>query len=256
MPGGSRPPSRDARRRRSVSRHCARPTRPSRAQWHRGRPPTRDCSSVRACRIGAGTSSSGWRPVYGGAVRLSAMLAGATRADGASARRRARRARWTAPPHRARSRVREDRRPSDGGRRNGDPMEINGIAHTFVTVSDFARARDAYAELLAFFGMKCVLDGDGFYYCVGDRTAFGLGPARPSTPASASCRIAWGCTTSASAPTRGRRRARVRPRSRGEGRAPAGGGRLGARLLLGALRGSRRHAPRGELRAGQGLLKD
>jgi len=27
-------------------------------------------------------------------------------------------------------------------------MEINGIAHTFVTVSDFARARAFYSELL------------------------------------------------------------------------------------------------------------
>lgn len=53
-------------------------------------------------------------------------------------------------------------------------MEINGIAHTFITVGDFARARAFYAELLPFLGMKPVLDGDDFYYCVGGRTAFGL----------------------------------------------------------------------------------
>ena len=53
-------------------------------------------------------------------------------------------------------------------------MEINGIAHTFVTVSDFARARSFYSELLPYLGMKPVLDGDGFYYCVGGRTAFGV----------------------------------------------------------------------------------
>jgi len=56
-------------------------------------------------------------------------------------------------------------------------MEINGIAHLFVTTGDFARARAFYAKLLPFLGMKPVLDGDGFYYCVGGRTAFGLRPA-------------------------------------------------------------------------------
>ena len=56
-------------------------------------------------------------------------------------------------------------------------MEINGIAHTFVTVGDFARSREFYSQLLPFFGMKPVLDGEGFYYCVGGRTAFGLRPA-------------------------------------------------------------------------------
>jgi len=58
-------------------------------------------------------------------------------------------------------------------------MEINGIAHMFVTTGDFARARAFYAQLLPFLGMKPVLDGEGFYYCVGGRTAFGLRPASP-----------------------------------------------------------------------------
>jgi catechol 2,3-dioxygenase-like lactoylglutathione lyase family enzyme/gamma-glutamylcyclotransferase (GGCT)/AIG2-like uncharacterized protein YtfP len=56
-------------------------------------------------------------------------------------------------------------------------MEINGIAHLFVTTGDFARARAFYSQLLPFLGMKPVLDGEGFYYCVGGRTAFGLRPA-------------------------------------------------------------------------------
>jgi catechol 2,3-dioxygenase-like lactoylglutathione lyase family enzyme/gamma-glutamylcyclotransferase (GGCT)/AIG2-like uncharacterized protein YtfP len=58
-------------------------------------------------------------------------------------------------------------------------MEINGIAHLFVTTGDFARARAFYAQLLPFLGMKPVLDGEGFYYCVGGRTAFGLRAATP-----------------------------------------------------------------------------
>ena len=58
-------------------------------------------------------------------------------------------------------------------------MEINGIAHLFVTTGDFPRARAFYAQLLPFLGMKPVLDGEGFYYCVGGRTAFGLRPTSP-----------------------------------------------------------------------------
>lgn len=53
-------------------------------------------------------------------------------------------------------------------------MEINGIAHFFVTVGHFAQARKFYGKLLPFLGMQPVLDGDGFYYCVGGRTAFGV----------------------------------------------------------------------------------
>ncbi len=53
-------------------------------------------------------------------------------------------------------------------------MEINGIAHVFVTASDFDRSRAFYEKLLPFLGLKPVLDGEGFYYCVGGRTAFGI----------------------------------------------------------------------------------
>ncbi len=53
-------------------------------------------------------------------------------------------------------------------------MEINGVAHTFVTSSNFARSREFYSKLLPFLGMRPVLDAGGFYYCVGGRTAFGV----------------------------------------------------------------------------------
>ncbi len=59
-------------------------------------------------------------------------------------------------------------------------MEINGIAHVFVTVSDFARSRSFYQKLLPYLGLTPVMDGEGFYYCVGGRTAFGLRPAAPT----------------------------------------------------------------------------
>jgi len=58
-------------------------------------------------------------------------------------------------------------------------MEINGIAHVFVSVSDFARSREFYQKLLPYLGLAPVMDGEGFYYCVGGRTAFGLRPAGP-----------------------------------------------------------------------------
>jgi catechol 2,3-dioxygenase-like lactoylglutathione lyase family enzyme len=53
-------------------------------------------------------------------------------------------------------------------------MEINGIAHTFVTVGDFARARAFYSKLLPFLGLKSVMDIPGMYYCVGGRTGLGI----------------------------------------------------------------------------------
>ena len=59
-------------------------------------------------------------------------------------------------------------------------IEVNGMAHVFVTVGDFPRAREFYSKLLPFLGMKPVLDAEGFYYCVGGRTAFGLRPAGPA----------------------------------------------------------------------------
>jgi catechol 2,3-dioxygenase-like lactoylglutathione lyase family enzyme len=58
-------------------------------------------------------------------------------------------------------------------------VEINGVAHTFVTAGDFEASRTFYARLLPAMGMKPVLDGDGFYYCVGGRTAFGLRASSP-----------------------------------------------------------------------------
>jgi len=59
-------------------------------------------------------------------------------------------------------------------------MEINGMAHVVVTVSNFAAARAFYGELLPFLGLRPVLDVDEFFYCVGGRTAFGIAPAEPA----------------------------------------------------------------------------
>lgn len=53
-------------------------------------------------------------------------------------------------------------------------MEINGVAHVMLTVTDYDRARDFYGKLLPHLGLKPVIDGDGFFYCVGGRTAVGI----------------------------------------------------------------------------------
>ena len=52
--------------------------------------------------------------------------------------------------------------------------EINGIAHTMLTVSNFDTCREFYLKILGFMGLKPAFDFEGFLYCVGGRTAFGI----------------------------------------------------------------------------------
>jgi catechol 2,3-dioxygenase-like lactoylglutathione lyase family enzyme len=56
-------------------------------------------------------------------------------------------------------------------------LEINGMAHVILTVSDFPAAREFYGALLPFLGLTCVIDSPEYFYCVGGRTALGLRPA-------------------------------------------------------------------------------
>jgi catechol 2,3-dioxygenase-like lactoylglutathione lyase family enzyme len=58
-------------------------------------------------------------------------------------------------------------------------MEINGIAHIFLTASNFARAREFYGKLLPFLGLKPMIDSDQVYYCVGGRTAVAIRAPSP-----------------------------------------------------------------------------
>ena len=53
-------------------------------------------------------------------------------------------------------------------------MEINGIAHVMLTVSDFEACRPFYEQLLPFLGLRPVFQTDGYLYCVGGRTALGI----------------------------------------------------------------------------------
>ena len=53
-------------------------------------------------------------------------------------------------------------------------MEINGIAHVMLTVSDYDACLAFYERLLPFLGLRPVFQMEGYYYCVGGRTAVGI----------------------------------------------------------------------------------
>jgi catechol 2,3-dioxygenase-like lactoylglutathione lyase family enzyme len=53
-------------------------------------------------------------------------------------------------------------------------MEINGIAHLMLTVSNFEACQPFYEKVLTFLGLKPVINADGMLYCVGGRTAVGI----------------------------------------------------------------------------------
>ena len=58
-------------------------------------------------------------------------------------------------------------------------MEINGIAHIFLTASNFERSREFYRKLLPFLGLKPMIDSDAVYYRVGGRTAVAIRAPSP-----------------------------------------------------------------------------
>jgi len=53
-------------------------------------------------------------------------------------------------------------------------MEVNGVAHTFITASDFEASVAFYRQLLPFLGMEIVADSPDTFYGVGGRTGFGI----------------------------------------------------------------------------------
>jgi catechol 2,3-dioxygenase-like lactoylglutathione lyase family enzyme len=61
----------------------------------------------------------------------------------------------------------------------GKSMEVNGVAHVFLTASNFERSCEFYRKLLPFLGLKPVIDTDTTYYCVGGRTAVGISAPSP-----------------------------------------------------------------------------
>lgn len=61
-------------------------------------------------------------------------------------------------------------------------MEINGIAHLILTVSDFVAARRFYGALLPALGLVPLIDTGGYYYCIGGRTGIGIRPSESAAP--------------------------------------------------------------------------
>lgn len=57
-------------------------------------------------------------------------------------------------------------------------MEINGLAHVFITAGDYEASVAFYRQLLPFLGLTPMLESDDWYYCVGGRT--GIGVRRPA----------------------------------------------------------------------------
>jgi catechol 2,3-dioxygenase-like lactoylglutathione lyase family enzyme len=54
-------------------------------------------------------------------------------------------------------------------------IEINGMAHIILTVSEWDKCRPFYEALLPFLGLKRVFSGQDSIYFVGGRTAVGVG---------------------------------------------------------------------------------
>jgi catechol 2,3-dioxygenase-like lactoylglutathione lyase family enzyme len=131
-------------------------------------------------------------------------------------------------------------------------IEINGIAHVILTVSDFPAARVFYGKLLSLMGMSAVCDTDKLFYSVGGRTAIGIEPCAPEhrDERFVQTRVALhhlclrarsreDVDACAEALNRHGRHHRSRPAR----------GHVGTRLLLCFIRGPRRHTPGNQLRA-------
>lgn len=58
-------------------------------------------------------------------------------------------------------------------------IEVNGMAHVILTVSQWDKARAFYGELMPFLGLQKVYDGNNFLYHVGGRTAVGIQRCAP-----------------------------------------------------------------------------
>ncbi len=58
-------------------------------------------------------------------------------------------------------------------------IQISGMAHVILTVSNLSAARVFYGKLLPVMGMTPVCDTDKFFYCIGGRTAIGVESCAP-----------------------------------------------------------------------------
>ena len=64
-------------------------------------------------------------------------------------------------------------------RNDAQGIDVNGMAHVVLTVSQFDKAVAFYKRLLPFLGLQLVFESDDFCYHVGGRTALGIQPCDP-----------------------------------------------------------------------------
>lgn len=53
-------------------------------------------------------------------------------------------------------------------------IEINGVAHIILAVSEWDQCQEFYQALLPFLGLQCAFSGQDYIYYVGGRTAVGI----------------------------------------------------------------------------------
>jgi catechol 2,3-dioxygenase-like lactoylglutathione lyase family enzyme len=58
-------------------------------------------------------------------------------------------------------------------------IEVNGMAHVIISVSNWQACREFYTQLLPFLGLTQTFDGDEMIYYVGARTALGVSKCAP-----------------------------------------------------------------------------
>jgi catechol 2,3-dioxygenase-like lactoylglutathione lyase family enzyme len=58
-------------------------------------------------------------------------------------------------------------------------MQLNGIAHIQLTVTNVARSKEFYRPLLALFEMQVLMDTETFFYCIGSRTGIAISEVDP-----------------------------------------------------------------------------
>lgn len=55
-------------------------------------------------------------------------------------------------------------------------MQLNGIAHIQLSVTNLTRSRAFWAPLLELFEMQILIDTEDYFYCIGSRTGIALTP--------------------------------------------------------------------------------
>ena len=135
-------------------------------------------------------------------------------------------------------------------------MEINGVAHVMLTVSDYEACLPFYEKLLPFLGLTFVVRKTGSqFYCIGGRTGMGIHKAEEQYRGE---RFVQGRAGLHHVCLRARERKRRRcglpvpAQHRRHGCPSARRGRMGLGLLLGAVRRPRRHPVRSQSHPGQG----